>query len=333
MTNMREELKKAASFFYVEKIYMKNRKTGEPGMYFSNSRNMKLSCALDEKYKVDWDDVDVIYCTIGYVEKKLYTVDNIVKHWKYACLVAKELNCKIIYHIACSKFVVSPDSNEDMMDELMQKPSFFNSYYNQDYFLHSRFEEFDCNADIIIKMKMKQAGPINMPILTKQYFEYMDSNNSFAHRTNRLLAEVEQEYKAIAYVKYKNYLKLSSNSSNTNIDYPELSSFSNENKKLANELFNIVNATFNHFEYMSNPSCGPCSSEDAWNGIMDEINFIIAYEFATKTNDKNLKYIIIAIKEHCANNNMITDPWEELQKMRWTDKEHIEKIKKNMLKV
>jgi len=333
MIDMTEELKKAASYFYVEKIYMKDRKTGELGMHFSNPRNMKLSYALDDKYKVDWEDVDAIYCTVEYVENKLYTIDNICKHWKHACSIARELNCKVIYYIACSKFIVSSESNEYMMDELMPKPSFFNSYYNCDYFLHSRFEDFDCNADIIIKMKMKQVGPVKMPLLTKQYFEYMDNHNSFIYRTNRLLVEVEQEYKAIAYMKYKSYLKLGESYNDLEVDGKEIESFSDNNKKLASKLLKIVYAVFDHFEYMSSPECGVVSSDDAWNAIMEEINFIIAYQFATETNDKNLKYIIIAIKNHCINNNMIPDPWEELENMRWTDKEYIEKIKKKMIKV
>lgn len=321
-----EELDKAKSMFICDRINFKDRHKGHKGMEVSN-RYVNLLKAMDPKNNIDWSFVKSVQCHLYY--DNIYTIDNITKYWKYACDIVKFYGFKMIYQIGCTVFVVSPNSNPDMMDELIDKPSFFKNYGYSDYFIHSKFEDFECNADIVIKMGLKQVGPDSMPRITKQLFEYMDNSCAFKIRVKRLREEIESEYRYIAEEMFKTYDRLGGK--DDVVDRKELTGLSAANLTMANQLWHVMNAMFSNYQYCNNRIADTMMSTNVFDVVLEQMNFIIKYYVKKKFNDKSINCIINALVEVCANTGMVSDPWIELEHEYWDDDSYIEKVCKKLV--
>lgn len=324
---MTRELEKSASYFYLNRISFNDRKPGELGMLYDEHHNL-LDVMRNNKL-IDWTNVSVITCNCVY--ERIYTTDNICCMWNHACNLAKAYNFIIIYQLGCTKFVVSPESPVDLMDSIMDKPSFYDNYHYNDLQLYGKFEDFDCNADIVINLALKQVGPISMPRITKQYFEYMMKSVSFKNYVNGLNYKIDKAYKDIAEFKFKTYHRLNEKQYDI-VNNHKLSSLDAKLITWADMMYKVINAVFDHYEYFTNRSFNTMYDDNCWYLIIDELNFMFKYYVSEKLNDKSIKCILSILIDIAKENGLPADPFEALKDMRWNDKNYIENVCKNIVK-
>lgn len=326
---MNRELEKSASYFYVNRISFDGRKPGMPGMLYDKSLHHTLLEIMKRNKDVCWDDVEVVTCNCYF--ENMYTTENVISMWTNACNLARTYNFTIIYQIGCTKFVVSPDSPIDLMERIMDKPSFYNKEYNyNDLQLYGKFEDVNCNADIIINLALKTVGPKSMPRITKQYFEYMMTTNSFKTIVNGLNDEIAKMYKDIAKFKFSTYRKLNKNRGI--IDDPMLESLSGKLKGWSNNLWKVINGIFDNYHYFTNRNSDTMYNGNCWQLIMDELNFMFKYYVCDNLNGKSIDCILSILTYIAKEKGIATDPFEDLKNKKWNDESYISDVCKNILK-
>lgn len=152
-----------------------------------------------------------IVCTLSSRVDGMQLYDKIIEAWTFACVVAKHYNVKIVYKIESTTYVVCPDSNSNMMVEIMDTPKFYNeidTYFNDDIV---SFESFYDNTYVIMYTKPRQVGPYRMPKITKAYMQYATSINIKENTIKKYEKKIEEEKNAIAKSKEKFYAFLGKN--------------------------------------------------------------------------------------------------------------------------
>lgn len=159
----------------------------------------------------DYGHIFPIVCTLSNKVGDMQLYDKIIEMWMSACTIAKHYNVKIIYKIEETTYVVCPDSNTDMMVEIMDTPKFYKEidpYFSDDIV---SFESFYDNTYVIMYTKPKQVGPYRMPKITKTYMEYATSMNIKENTIKKYEKKIEEEKNVIARSKEDFYAFLGKN--------------------------------------------------------------------------------------------------------------------------
>lgn len=179
-------------------INFKGRKKGTAGITSLNEM-FSLQDVMNE-YNIDGpSNVESVILHITPKMDKLSTYDKIIEAWISACAIAKYYNIKVIYHIEKTKYVVCPNSNPDMMTDIMDEPKFYNKkdFYYEDSDIVS-FNSFYDNTYIIMYTKPKVVGPYAMPKITMTYMEYATTINRRKNNIKEYEKKIKHENEVIA---------------------------------------------------------------------------------------------------------------------------------------
>lgn len=322
------EMKDFLMMFILDRLSFMDRKKGELGMLYDEGHTL-YDVMTNNKY-IDWTNVKTVQCHPDFAR---YTIEDISKYWDAACKIAKKYRVTLIYQIGCTVFVVSPISYIDEMNNIISKPKFFDTYYYNDYLSHSNFDDFSCNADIVIKMRLKTVGP-DMPRLTQQYFEYMDYHNKAKMRIRNYKREIENEFASLAEYKLKTYDKLNHN--DNILDRKELEPLSPRLKDWANKLWHLIMGVFDHYEYFDNVHSDTMMGSNCFELITDEIGFVLRYLVTKYIGTKEIRCILSILNDIASSKGVCTDPIKEIQNLKWDysfgNKEYMEKVCKEIVK-
>lgn len=188
----------ALNCFNCTAINFKGRKKGTAGISPLNEMS-SLQDVMNE-YNINGpSNVESLILHITSEMDKLSTYDKIIEAWLSACAIAKYYNVKVIYHIEKTKYVVCPNSNPDMMTDIMNEPKFYNKkdfyYENSDIV---SFNSFYDNTYIIMYTKPKVVGPYTMPKITMTYMEYATTINRRKNNIKEYEKKIEHENEVIA---------------------------------------------------------------------------------------------------------------------------------------
>lgn len=146
-----------------------------------------------------------VVCTISSTKSEKPIYDLIVESWMAACEVASHYNLKIIYTIKETTYVVFPDSDPNMMIDIMPEPKFYKNI-NWAYPTNVKsFLDFYDNVYVIMFMKPKTVGPHRMPKITKVYMEHATAMNLFVKSVKEYEDKIEMEKNKSALSKEKFY--------------------------------------------------------------------------------------------------------------------------------
>lgn len=195
---MDKKITTALNCFDFTAINFKGRKKGAPSITEKDASH-SLQEVMD-KYGIDGpSNVESIMCSITTAMDKLSTYDKIIEAWISACTIAKYYDIKVIYHIEKIKYIVCPDSNPDMMTDIMDEPKFYNKkdfYYENNDIVS--FNSFYDNTYIIMYTKPKVVGPYGMPKITMAYMEYATTINRRMNNIEEYEKKIDHEYEVMA---------------------------------------------------------------------------------------------------------------------------------------
>ena len=333
---MTEEIRKCASVFDIDIFNYKDRKNGECGVYMNSltvlvekHSNKLLSTWLSSKddiadknscenlcknYEEMTDEEQYTYDRnpdIGRVKSIVCKPINedsyfnpVHYFWECAAKVAREYHITIIYSLKKNgcKYIVNDTSDPNMMYDLIPKPSFFNNvikvngrkYCPMQY----DFEYMDSNMDLLDKLKIKVCGP-KMPKISKDYYAFMMSEYSINTYIDGLKDEIERSYKKKADNRTKVYMKLASKYVNRMVTSPIFNVLSDQEFDIAKLMLGLVYASFDKFPYTTTKSVSPIyQTNDEWDNIMKEVDWLLSYEVPDTVNDKSIRKIIDALCEY-----------------------------------